>query len=96
MGLDYAWLHDTVRQRFDSDEAMEAFLPRPLDEEALRRKGDDRYLSAMMQRVFQAGMQHTMVDAKWPAFETVLAHLHAHGPGGLQRHPGPQLQAFVA
>lgn len=72
MSLDYAWLHDTVRQRFDSDEAMEAFLPQPLDEAALRRKGDDRYLSAMTQRVFQAGMQHTMVDAKWPAFETVF------------------------
>lgn len=29
----------------------------------------DRYLSAMTQWVFQAGMQHSMVDAKWPAFE---------------------------
>lgn len=70
--LDYPWLHDIVRRRFESDAAMEAFLPQPLDGEALRRKGDDRYLSAMTQRVFQAGMQHTMVDAKWPAFEEVF------------------------
>lgn len=72
MTLDYRWLHDTVRKRFDSDEAMEAFLPQPLNAKALKAKGDDRYLSAMTQRVFQAGMQHSMVDAKWPAFEEAL------------------------
>lgn len=69
MTLDYRWLHDTVRDRFDSDEAMEAFLPRALSPDELKQLGDDRYLSAMSQRVFQAGMRHSMVDAKWPAFE---------------------------
>lgn len=70
--LDYQWIYDTVRKRFDSDEALEDFLPQALTPDELRRKGDDRYLSAMSQRVFQAGMQHTMVDAKWPAFEEVF------------------------
>ncbi|MDL0434058.1 DNA-3-methyladenine glycosylase I [Marinobacter sp. TBZ242] len=69
MTLDYRWLYDTVRKRFESDEAMEAFLPEALTPDELKQKGDDRYLSAMSQRVFQAGMQHSMVDAKWPAFE---------------------------
>lgn len=69
MSLGYAWLYATVRRRFDSDTALEAALPQPLSIEALRLKGDDRYLSAMTQRVFQAGMSHTVVDAKWPAFE---------------------------
>lgn len=69
MKLDYRWLYDTVRRRFNSDEALEAFLPTPLAPEELKRKGDDRYLSAMTRRVFQAGMQHTVVDARWPAFE---------------------------
>lgn len=69
VNLTYSWLYDTVRARFDSDAAMEAFLPQPLEPEALKRKGNDRYLSAMTQRVFQAGMQHSVVDAKWPAFE---------------------------
>lgn len=45
MNLDYAWLYDTVRKRFDSDEAMEAFLPKALTPEALKKQGDDRYLS---------------------------------------------------
>lgn len=69
MALAYGWLYETVRRRFESDEALEAFLPQALAPEALKRKGDDRYLSAMTQRVFQAGMQHAVVDAKWPAFE---------------------------
>ncbi|WP_240609884.1 hypothetical protein [Billgrantia endophytica] len=69
MTHDYRWLYDTVRKRFESDEAMEAFLPEALTPDELKQKGDDRYLSAMSQRVFQAGMQHSMVDAKWPAFE---------------------------
>ncbi|MFA7666578.1 MAG: DNA-3-methyladenine glycosylase I [Burkholderiaceae bacterium] len=70
--LDYRWLHDTVRERFESDAAMEAFLPTALEPEALREIGDDRYLSAMSRRVFQAGMQHSVVDARWPAFEEVF------------------------
>lgn len=69
MTLDYRWLYDTARKRFESDEALEAFLPEALTPEELKQKGDDRYLSAMSQRVFQAGMQHSVVDAKWPAFE---------------------------
>lgn len=69
MILTYQWLYDTVRRRFESDEVMEAFLPKALTPEALKQKGDDRYLSAMSQRVFQAGMQHAVVNAKWPAFE---------------------------
>lgn len=69
MTLDYHWLYDTVRKRFESDAAMETFLPKALTAEELKQKGDDRYLSAMSRRVFQAGMQHAMVDAKWPAFE---------------------------
>lgn len=73
MTLTYQWLRDTVRARFDSDEAMEAFLPQALTPDALQRKGDDRYLSAMTQRVFQAGIQHSVVDAKWPAFEEAFA-----------------------
>ncbi|WP_136067612.1 DNA-3-methyladenine glycosylase I [Modicisalibacter radicis] len=69
MTLDYRWLYDTARRRFASDEAMEAFLPKALAADELKQKGDDRYLSAMSQRVFRAGMQHSVVDAKWPAFE---------------------------
>ncbi len=73
MKLTYQWLYDTVRTRFDTDEAMEAFLPQALAPDDLRSKGNDRYLSAMTQRIFQAGMQHSVVDAKWPAFEEIFS-----------------------
>lgn len=69
MALNYHWLYDTARKRFESDEAMEVFLPKALTSEELKQKGDDRYLSAMSLRVFQAGMQHSVVNARWPAFE---------------------------
>lgn len=72
MKIDHRWLQETVRARFDSDAAMEAFLPQPRSAPALRKLGDDRYLSAMTRRVFQAGMQHSVVDAKWPGFEAVF------------------------
>lgn len=69
MTLDYRWLYDTVRRRFDSDDALAAYLPRALAPGELKRLGDDRYLSAMSRRVFRAGMNHAVVDARWPAFE---------------------------
>ena len=69
MTFDYRRLLDTVRARFESDAALEAFLPRPLTSDELKRQGDDRYLSAMTRRIFHAGVQHAMVDAKWPEFE---------------------------
>jgi len=61
-----------VRKRFASDAAMEACLPRALTLDELKRLGDDRYLSAMSRRVFRAGMQHAVVDARWPAFEAAF------------------------
>lgn len=73
MKLDWPWLLETVRARFASDAAMEAFLPQPLSAAELARKGDDRYLSAMTQRVFRAGVRHEVVDARWPAFEAAFA-----------------------
>ncbi len=45
MTLDYRWLYDTVRARFESDAALEAFLPGALTPQALKDQGDDRYLS---------------------------------------------------
>ncbi|MFC4296475.1 DNA-3-methyladenine glycosylase I [Castellaniella hirudinis] len=91
MTLDYRWLYDTVRARFDSDAALEAFLPQSLTPQALKEQGDDRYLSAMTRRVFHAGVQHTMVDAKWPEFEKafegfvpeIMAQL---GPDQIEAH----------
>ena len=47
-------------------------LPTAKSDKALRAVSDDRYLSLMSLRVFSAGLKHSMVQAKWPAFEEVF------------------------
>src|SRR5205085_8726804 len=52
--------------------ALEARLPQPKTAEELKAAPDDRYLSQMSLRIFRAGLKHSVVDAKWPAFEEVF------------------------
>ncbi|MBB3104970.1 DNA-3-methyladenine glycosylase I [Azomonas macrocytogenes] len=66
---DYRWLYEYCLNRFGSTAALEAQLPMPKSAEELRILPDDRYLSQMALRVFRAGLKHSLVDAKWPAFE---------------------------
>lgn len=54
------------------DEALAEQLIVPLEYQQLEELGDDRYLSLMCLRIFRAGLKHSMVDAKWPAFEEVF------------------------
>ncbi len=65
---DYRWLHEYCVNRFGSLEALEARLPQPVSDKKLRALGNDRYLSIMSLRIFRAGLKHSLVDAKWPAF----------------------------
>lgn len=48
---------------------LQTLLPVPKSSRALKAKKDYYYLSEMSRRVFRAGLKHSMVDAKWPAFE---------------------------
>lgn len=66
---DYRWLHEYCLNRFGSAQALEALLPQPQTADELRAIADDRYLSIIALRVFRAGLRHSLVDAKWPAFE---------------------------
>jgi 3-methyladenine DNA glycosylase Tag len=58
--------------------AFEATLPQPRSVPELSDLGDDRYLSQMSLRVFRAGLRHSLVDAKWPAFEEVFEGFAPH------------------
>ena len=69
---DYKWLHEFCLNRFGSAKALEAMLPQPSSDAALRALSDDRDLSLMSLRIFRAGLKHSLVDAKWPAFEEVF------------------------
>lgn len=68
----FATILDTARAR-QGAAALEARLPQPKSASELTALPDDRYLSQMSLRVFRAGLKHSLVDAKWPAFEEVFA-----------------------
>lgn len=75
---DYAWLHEYCLNRFGSLAALEAALPVPASAEALRAVSDDRYLSLISLRIFRAGLKHSVVDSKWPAFEEAFFGFDPH------------------
>src|SRR6266699_7034336 len=67
----FAAILDAARTRHGAA-ALDARLPTPKTAEQLKATPDDRYLSQMSLRGFRAGLKHSVVDAKWPAFETVF------------------------
>jgi 3-methyladenine DNA glycosylase Tag len=62
-------IRESAEARAGGADALAKRLPLPKSPAELRAVGDDRYLSMMSLRVFRAGLKHSMVDAKWPAFE---------------------------
>ncbi len=69
--MPFATILDAARTRHGAA-ALEARLPTPKTPAELKATPDDRYLSQMSLRVFRAGLKHSLVDAKWPAFEAVF------------------------
>lgn len=63
---DWIW-QQALRHRTADD--IEALLPAVKTPAELAVIPDDRYLSDLCRRVFRAGLKHTLVDSKWPAFE---------------------------
>ena len=59
-------------KRAGGEAALKKLLPQPKSARELKAGGDDRYLSMMSRRIFQAGLRHAMVDTKWPAFEEIF------------------------
>lgn len=55
---------------FHPDSSLEELLGMPpLSAQELASIPDDRIFSVMMRRIFRAGLKHSLVDSKWPAFE---------------------------
>lgn len=66
---DYLWLYQHALEQKGGAEPLEALLPSPKTTVELVQASDSQFLSALCRRVFRAGLKHSMVDAKWPAFE---------------------------
>jgi Methyladenine glycosylase len=62
---------DAARTRHGAP-PLEVRLPSPKTPAELAATSDDRYLSQMSLRVSRAGLKHSLVDAKWLAFEEVF------------------------
>jgi 3-methyladenine DNA glycosylase Tag len=88
----FAPILDAARARVGAA-ALEARLPQPLSAAALKAVGDDRYLSQMSRRIFRAGLKHSLVDAKWPAFEDVFFAFELHR---VRAMPDEALEALLA
>jgi 3-methyladenine DNA glycosylase Tag len=73
--------------------ALEKRLPQPRSAAELRQLPDDRYLSLMSLRVFRAGLKHSLVDAKWPAFEKAF---HGFMPGPICAMSDEALEQLLA
>ena len=72
---------------------LEARLSQPRSAAELRAVPDDRYLSQMSLRIFRAGLKHSLVDAKWPAFEEVF---QAFEPHRVRAMPDEALEALLS
>tara|TARA_B100000029_G_scaffold514033_1_gene615397 strand:+ start:494 stop:1162 length:669 start_codon:yes stop_codon:yes gene_type:complete len=68
-------------------------LPKIKTPKQLTAVSDDRYLSLMCLRIFRAGLKHSMVDAKWPAFEDVF---HNFDPRRVHMMSDEELEACLS
>ena len=73
--------------------ALAARMAEPRAPVELEALGDDRYLSQMSLRIFRAGLRHSLVDAKWPAFEEVFGGFE---PRRIRAMPDEALEALLA
>jgi 3-methyladenine DNA glycosylase Tag len=87
----FAAILDAARTRHGAA-ALEARLPQPKTPDQLKATPDDRYLSQMSLRVFRAGLRHSLVDAKWPAFEAVF---YRFDPRRVRAMPDEALESLL-
>ena len=73
--------------------ALAARLSQPRTPAELEALDDDCYLSQMSLRIFRAGLKHSVVDAKWPAFEEVFGGFE---PRRVRAMPDEALEALLA
>lgn len=73
----FEWIYHHVAEH-RAGEDIEALLPRAKTRDELAAVPDDRLLSDLARRVFRAGLKHSLVDARWPAFEEAFFGFDPH------------------
>ena len=74
----FAKIHDRAAKRKGGAKALEASITKPKSAAALRRVGDDRWLSGMARAVFNADFVWRVVENKWPDFERAFQSFDPH------------------
>jgi len=90
--VSFAPILKEATRRAGGAEALAARLPKVKTAAELRRIADDRYFSEMSRRIFQAGLKHSLVDGKWPAFE---AAFHGFRSAVVLAMPDEALEALM-
>ena len=65
----FSTIRDLAEDRKGGPMAIKELLPSPLSPKKLASIPDDRWLSGMTKRVFQAGFNWPLIEKKWPGFE---------------------------
>ena len=67
-------IYARAAKRKGGEAALEKLVAdaKPKSKAALKKLGDDRYLSGMTKRIFQAGFVWRVVEQKWPGFEAAF------------------------
>ncbi|MEQ1890603.1 MAG: DNA-3-methyladenine glycosylase I [Alphaproteobacteria bacterium] len=71
-------LHALAAKRKGGAAALETLMPDVKSPAALVKIPDDRWLSAMSKRIFQAGFNWTVVENKWPGHEEAFSGFNPH------------------
>ena len=71
-------------KRKGGDAVLVALLPKVSNQKALARLADDRVLAEMAKRIFSAGFVWSVIEKKWPGFETAFLGFE---PGRLLLQP---------
>jgi 3-methyladenine DNA glycosylase Tag len=74
------------------EQAIQARLPEVKTPDDLAALPDDRYLSLMSLRIFRAGLKHSVVDARWSAFEEAF---HGFDPRRIRAMPDDEMDALL-
>jgi len=90
--IDFSPILERARERSGGDAALAERLPVPKTLAELVAVPDDRYLSLMSLRVFRAGLKHSLVDARWPAFE---AAFHGFAPKRVRAMSEEAIEALM-
>ena len=90
---DFARIEARAAERKGGPAALEALLPVCKSADELAAIPDDRYLSEMTKRIFQAGFVWRVVEQKWPAFEAAFDGFH---PGPVAMLDDDALDAMMS